>query len=245
MKNFLFGIFALFLLVGSVSAYCACIEPSGPCGCSDDSYYDNEKNISVWVGVGGEADPRFIYSTDRPYGNDRLDVFRDSRDKFFSYEDTLELGVKKACLNENIEIKATYRNKPVEGVRIKLYSHAGGRVLVGEVYSGANGNAAFAPLHEGKYDFVAILQGYNNGQEMFEVSKCASPRSGEAPGIMNERAVARARAASLPAKENAIAEERLQAERDGAEAAKIAEENAASSKEESGGIIEFIFSIFG
>ncbi|PIT84625.1 hypothetical protein COU37_02395 [Candidatus Micrarchaeota archaeon CG10_big_fil_rev_8_21_14_0_10_45_29] len=234
MKNLLFGIFALFLLAGSVSAYCACIEPSGPCGCSDDSYYDNEKNISVWVGVGEEADPRFIYSTDRPFGNDGLDMFEDSRDDFFSYEDTLELFLKKACVNENIEVKATYRNTPVENVRIKLYSHAGGRVLISEAYSDANGNAVFSPLSIGKYDFVAILDGYNKGQEIFSVEACESPRGGEAPGIMNKRAVERAREASLPAEENQHAESSF---------VNLNAQNKQGVKKEMG-LLEFIFSIF-
>ncbi|MFH1306044.1 MAG: hypothetical protein ABIH83_00100 [Candidatus Micrarchaeota archaeon] len=171
MKHILAVLVAFLLVMGSVSAYCACIK-GGKCGCSDDPYYEGMENVSVWVDKeDAKPDERWEQATDRPAG-EALDTFEDTRDDFYQWENRIEIKMKKACDSENIEVQIFFRGKALPGAKVKLYSHAGGRKYVSEVQADGKGWAIFGPKDRGKYDIVAEKNGYNFGQKIFEIDIC-------------------------------------------------------------------------
>jgi hypothetical protein len=136
-------------------------------------------NTNGWTGA--QIDPQATWRpwtnpNDLMVGSDRAqmddDYFNDTRIIRPSGMARLMIDRPSGCSGEDIFFKVTYQGQPVKGADVALYSHTGGRTLVGEVYTDANGQGAFIRQVDGGYDLYAKAADWPYGLVIFRVGPC-------------------------------------------------------------------------
>ena len=132
-----------------------------------------------------------IQPTDVSIGN--RDIFAKTRLNLSSTDKRLVVSLEPTCEDENLVLQVTYDRQPVPNATVGLYSQGGGRKLVSEVSTDADGWAIFGPKKAGRYDLVAtkyvyeqdmndsgrtfVSRAYPLGQLILAIDLCDQPAS--------------------------------------------------------------------